>query len=254
MVSTPGLILTALTFLVAPGWAAACSCAQPERRYAVFPESGARVPSNVRLRLFESGADRNDERAPYKKKPPSFVLRIAGTEKVVTTLAVTTFRPGNIGSLELAAAAPLRGGVYDLAEVGGDVLASYVVAAEPDRDPPAWSGLEGPLSVERFCFDSCGGPGPWVVAHLRDRSRESVVYGVWVGSERDAIDFKSAPSFVLASDVTLSFGSYDGCFGPVYLLPRAGRVRIGIAPVDAAGNRGTGVEGVIDVEASPCAR
>jgi hypothetical protein len=228
-----------------PSPAEACSCMR-QRVWTVIEKT---APTNTHLLLwFADGA---------YEKPPTFTLREAGSTRVV---AVERYNV-KAGAFTIAALVPkqvLRAKTaYEVVDNGRDKVLEFTTTAGKDTKAPAWKGVQGGGYVKQpgqCCMCNTGTPFVNVEtgAFSDDHGTDAVVFAVWTAGAGGKIDYRQPPTtFVRPWQTELALGHPSTCSASNFDLPVGKRIRIGLRPVDLAGNIGTASELEVDLSKKP---
>jgi len=237
--------------------AEACSCVSPGFQL-ITPAAGQAAPINTRVRV------------TYVQSwnlPVRVVL--VGDDGVLVPARATTAQSGELRVVELVPEGVLRPEtVYEVRAIEAGlrdvetVVGSFVTGTGTDLQAPEWRGVRRGVLVKkrrprRSKRDAarradpaspCARTEPYAVlvadpAADSDTPGPALLYAVWMPSAGRGLDTSRAPSAYLpAHDGKIMLGSSSSC-DPLHLvLPRRGRVKLGVAAVDPAGNQSAPVE------------
>lgn len=236
--------------------ASACSCVEPEPQL-LSPGSVGLSPLNARVRVALPGPGTG-------AGPHQIVLRARGGSAVAVkrTESVLSSRV----YVELVPASPLAPDTrYEVALVVKDrrpgtlVFGTFETGAETDTAPPTGGTLGKPevYKTSPWSGTSCSIGTPWVSIPVTARGSDPrhvgvrPLYAVWAADASGRLDTGGpATTFLHPSEGALTLGKTSYCDPDDFPLPRRGRLTIGVALIDDAGNRGVVQRMVIDVSAA----
>lgn len=243
--------------LVAQGEpASACSCVEPEPEM-LSPASAGLAPRNARVRVALPGPGTG-------AGAHQIVLRVRGgaavpvkrRESVVSSRAYIELQP------ESPLAPDTR---YEVAVVVKDrrpstlVFGTFETGTETDTTAPTGGTLGKPevYKTSPWSGTSCSIGTPWVSIPVTARGSDPghvgvrPLYAVWAADASGRLDTAGpATTFLQPSEGALTLGKTSYCDPDDFPLPRRGRLTIGVALIDDAGNRGAVQRMVIDVSAA----
>jgi len=195
--------------------------------------------------------------AEVYKKPPTFTLRKAGDTQPIA-IDRRDVQAGLFTVAELVPKQPLRAKTaYEVVDDAGAKVLELTTTADPDTKAPAWSGVQKARYVRHLgacCMCHTGLPHVRVQtgAYSDDHGTDEVVFAVWIAGPGGKIDYKQPPAtYVLPSKNELVLGNPSTCGRDNFGLPDGKKLRIGVRPVDLAGNVGTASEIEIDLSKQP---
>jgi hypothetical protein len=221
------------------------------------------VPTNARIPA-RTGTRRKDE----PEAPP--LLRRKGGEPVPCDTA--TIEVDGAELVELRPRQPLAPDTdYEIVVrwFRDEKKHSFRTGAGADDKPPEWDGIlaaeyQPASSCDVSCFHRRDALIEIKVARARDERMggEDVIYDIWIGKGGAAIDYGKPPDFLRSADgveesmrglgrqehdyLTIGGAHHGGAPGA---LPRGARkLRLGLRPRDAAGNRGPTAETVVAIK------
>lgn len=238
------LVCAALLAGLRPTPADACSCMSPTVRAAI--EKTAPINTHVMLWI-PSREDRTT---------PAFTLRPAGSTSALA-LERHDVKAGELTIARLVPKQVLRPKTaYEVVDDQGDKVLEFTTTGDKDTKAPGWTGLKEADHVKqpgRCCMCNTGAP------HIRvrtgelsdDQDRDAVAFAVWTAAAGKAIDYKLPPTtYVQTWQGRFWLGRPSMCVPNNFDLP-TGKVRIGVRPVDLAGNLGTASERELDLSKQP---
>ncbi len=257
---TGAAALVALAIVLSPAGirhAGACSCIF--RRAAILtPDRADGVPVNTRVRL-ELSPRRGGGR-------PRIVLRPHGGAEV--SAAQRAFSSGALTVVELVPSIPLAADTqYEVALIDADahpstlVVGTFRTGTAADTTAPAFDRA-GSATVYKNAMSGggdCTVPGPWIeidglAASDPSRASAQLLWAVWRADARGTIDTTAPPETILGAERgTLFLGNHSMCDPHDFALP-SGRVTVGVAPLDEAGNAGAVRKFTVDVAAARVAQ
>lgn len=224
-----------------PAPAHACSCGRPS--VAVSPGAREAAPTNARVRVTYEASIAVDAQ--------SVSVRPAGGAALEVDRIVLSSADARV--VELVPRQPLaaktRHEVVAAAPGGGKpgVIGEFTTGDAADTTPPEWSGVTKAVFVKAkavCCNCSTGDP----YALLTVGEVPDAIFGVWLPDANQQLDYSKPPLiYVSAWDDKLSLGHQSMCSAANFVFPAKTKQRLGIAPVDAAGNQGTPSEVVLDL-------
>jgi hypothetical protein len=246
----PALLVLALV----PRPADACSCQRPQ--IEVWPVATVAAPTNTHVWLAYP---------PAAGAPPAAAdlgLRVRGASPPVP-VAIDVRESGAASRrvYELIPRAPLTARTrYEVTAARADgkpaeVIGEITVGEKADETPPAWEGIERArlFHPPAHCCD-CSTGDAYVVLDLRPptddaTSAERLVWAVWLGDGKGKIDFAQPPvTTVAAWGSTIVLGHKSSCAPANLVFPPKGRARVGLRPLDLAGNAGKPSEIEVEIE------
>ncbi|HWO24197.1 MAG TPA: hypothetical protein VNO30_35885 [Kofleriaceae bacterium] len=226
-----------------PAPADACSCMRRSVRAAIDKTA----PTNTRVMLwFSDGASRT-----------AFTLREAGgTRAIAVERKDVTAASYKIA--ELVPKQPLRGKTaYEVVDGAGDKVLEFTTTAGGDTKAPEWKGIQEASYVKQpgaCCV--CNTGTPYVIvdtgAVSDDHGHEGIVFAVWSAAAGGKIDYTKPPTtYVRPWETEIALGHPSICGRNNFDLPDGKKLRIGVRPVDLAGNIGVASEIEIDLSRKP---
>lgn len=234
-----------------PEPAAACSCMMP--RIQISPE-GAGAPTNATVVAWiprggygARGAVTLTLREKLSGAPVAVDYRTAGS--------------ADVGVVEMIPRAPLKPGTaYAVIEAraggGVDEVGGFVTGDARATRAPAWNGVvNGGYFQDKPVCCMCMTDDPYILLELSadphgpaDRKLDAVArYAVWVADASGKLDYKRRPvTYLPGGSARLWLGHPSTCAPDDFKIPRRKALRLGIRPVDLAGNLGTASEIVLD--------
>ncbi len=239
------LLCTGLLAGIRPTPADACSCVG-QRVWTAIEKT---APTNTHVMLwFDDGA---------YKTAPAFTLREAGGTRAVA-VARRDLKAGSSTVAELVPTRPLRAKTrYEVVDAAGEKVLEFTTTAGDDTKAPAWKGMQNALYVQqpgRCCMCHTGTPHVRVDtgAFSDDHGKDEVVFAVWTTGAGGKIDYKKPPAtYVRPWSAEFVLGHSSICGANNFDLPVGKAFRIGVRPVDLAGNIGTASELEIDLSRKP---
>jgi hypothetical protein len=230
---------------IRPAPADACSCI-PQRVWTVIQKT---APTNTHVMLwFADGV---------YKKAPAFTLREAGRTRPIA-IDRHDIKAGSYTVAELVPKQSLRAATaYEVVDAAGDKVLAFTTTTGKDTEVPAWKGLQEASYVQQpgaCCMCNTGKP------HLRvdtgafsdDHGTDAVVFAVWTAGAGGKIDYKQPPAtYVRPWKTEFALGHTSTSDSNNIDLPDGKTFRIGVRPVDLAGNVGTASESEIDLSRKP---
>ena len=271
------LCLAVLALVAAAGErpARACSCRMPTILVLPGPQDPAPTNTHVWIEvpwaalapdtrldaLTFTVRERRDKPAPAPKRgrrkpppPPPAPVEVERRDLVGPA----------VGFVELAPKAPLAARKrfeVVMARAGGKeaVVGELVTGADADAAAPTWGGVAKATYVHApaVCCN-CTTGNPYAVLALASAPAgsppEPVVYAVWTAPEGGAkIDYQQPPAaWAQDSGGSLLVGDASTCTPANLAFPAAaavkgGKLRLGVRPIDRAGNPGDPSEVVVDL-------
>jgi hypothetical protein len=239
------LICVGLLAGIRPASADACSCGR-KRVWTAIREA---APTNTRVLLWFSGG-------AYQTKPV-FTLREAGSTQpiVVDRHDVKT---GSSIVAELVPKQALRAKTaYEVVDGDGGKVLEFTTTAGQDTKAPEWKGLqEASYGKQPGMSDMCNTGDPHVRADISalsdDHGKDAVVFAVWTADTGAKIDYTRPPAtYVRPWRTAFTLGYPSFCRSNNFDLPVGNTLRIGVRPVDLAGNVGVASEIEIDLSKPP---
>lgn len=234
----------------------ACSCVEPEPEM-ISPSNVGLAPINARVRVALPGPGTGAGQH-------QIVLRVRGGK------AVPVQRRESVVSsrvyVELVPEAPLAPDTrYEVAVVVKDrrpgtlVFGTFETGTETDTAPPTGGKLGKPevYKTSPWSGTSCSIGSPWVSIPVTAKGSDPghagarSLYAVWVADAGGRIDTRApATTFLAPVEGALTLGKTSYCDPDDFPLPPRGRLTIGVALIDEAGNHGAVQRMVIDVSAA----
>jgi hypothetical protein len=239
------LVCAGLLAGVRPTPADACSC----RYQPVWTAIEQTAPINTQVMLWFLHE--------HYETPPSFTLREAGGTGAI---AVDRYDLKASASTiaKLVPKQPLRAQTaYEVVNDAGDKVLEFTTTAGTDTTAPTWKGLQVGRYVKQpgaCCICNTGFPHVRVDvgAFSDDHSKNAVVFAVWTAGAGGKIDYSQPPTtYVQPRQTELVLGPQSTCRGSNLDLPVRKKLRIGVRPVDLAGNVGTASEIELDLSKKP---
>lgn len=245
------LAIAALAAVIAPAApAAACSCAMPSIR--ISPRgAGAPINATVMAWLPHGGYGAFDKvtlslREKRSGAPVAVAYRSAGSADVgvVELVPRHALRPNT--SYEVIAA-------HDAAL---DVVGTFTTGGARATTAPAWKGVVKAgyfRAVPRCCL--CMTRDPYLELRLTADDHQPLArslaaiprYAIWVADRNGKLDYSRPPVTYLAGGTAwLSLGHPSTCSPDNFTIPHRKALKLGIRPVDLAGNLGAPSELVLD--------
>jgi hypothetical protein len=228
-----------------PAPADACSCGRKPVRAAIDKTA----PTNTRVLLWFSDS--------AYKAAAAFTLRAAGSTR---SIAVER-RDVTAGSLTVAELVPKQAlrakTAYEVVDKAGDKVLEFTTTAGKDTKAPEWKGIQEASYVKQpgaCCVCNTGDP------HVRvetgelsdDHDKDMVVFAVWTAGADGKLDYTKPPTtYVRPWETELVLGNPVTCVRNNFDLPAGKTFRIGVRPVDLAGNIGVASEIEIDLARAP---
>lgn len=230
---------------VRPAPAEACSCDDQRVRAAI--EKTAPTNTHV-MPWFADGV---------YKMAPAFTLREAsGTQAIAFDRH--DVKAGSFTVAELVPKQALRAKTaYEIVDRGGAYVLEFTTTAGNDTKAPEWKGTRAASYVRQpaaCCMCHTGNPYVRVDtgAFSDDHGKDTVVFAVWIADAGGKIDYKQPPAtYVQPWKAELALGHPSICGSNNFDLPAGKTLRIGVRPVDLAGNVGTASELKIDLSRKP---
>jgi hypothetical protein len=243
------VIACALVAALAPAPADACSCG----RQSVWSVIEKTAPPNTHVMLWF--ADR------VYKTAPTFTLREADKKAEVAT----DRRDVKSGAFTIADLAPRRAlkakTGYEVVDQDGQVVLEFTTTAKADTKAPAWTGMTADYVKQPGACCMCNTGYPYIQVKATgatdDGGAERIVYAVWTADTQDgakipAFDYSKPPQlyvrawrgeFDLGHSSTCSRNNFDIATGKV--------IKLGVRPIDLAGNAGPAREVLVDLSQKP---
>jgi hypothetical protein len=228
-----------------PSPAEACSC----DRLSVGTVIEKTAPTNTHVLLWSP----ND----VHKKAPVFTLREAGGTRAIA-IDRHDVKASAFTIIALVPKQALRAkATYEVFDNTGYRVLELTTTAGKDTKAPTWKGIQRASYVKQpgqCCV--CNTGTPYVTVDVGavsdDHGASTVVFGVWTAGADGKIDYKRPPTtFVQPWQTELSLGHPSTCSVNNFDLPIGKRLRIGLRPVDLAGNVGTASEIELDLSKKP---
>jgi hypothetical protein len=239
------LLCVGLLAGIRPAPADACSCIPQRVRTAIAKTA----PTNTRVMLwFTDGV---------YKTAPTFTLRAAGSTR---SIAVDRHdvKAGSSTVAELVPKQSLRAKTaYEVVDGAGAKVLEFTTTADKDTKAPEWNGLQEASYVQQpgaCCVCNTGNPHVRVDtgAFSDDQGKDAVVFAVWTAAAGGKIDYKQPPAtYVRPWGTELALGHPSTCGRNNFDLPAGQAFRIGVRPVDLAGNVGVASEVELDLAKQP---
>lgn len=229
--------------------AAACSCISPGFEL-ITPAPGQLAPLNTRIRVTY---------VQSWNRAVTVVLRSEDGRQIPAS--ASTASSGQVRVVELVPEANLEPEArYEVRtiETGPPqvetVVGVFATGTGEDVAAPQWRGVRRAVLVGnrasraaqrpgRRAESSCARPAPYAVltappASDRDTPASSLLYAVWLPGAEGGPDTSRPPSaFVAAENGRIALGSSNSCDPRQFSFARRGRLRVGVAAVDPAGNQ-----------------
>lgn len=216
-------------------------------RRRVWTAVGKTAPTNTRVLLwFADSASRT-----------AFTLREAGGARAIA-VERKDVKSGSSTVAELVPKQPLRGKTaYEVVDGAGDKVLEFTTTAEQDTKAPEWKGIEEASYVQQpgaCCVCNTGNPHVRVEtgAVSDDQGQDAIVFAVWSAAAGGKIDYTKPPTtYVRPWETEIVLGEPSICRRNNFDLPAGAKFRIGVRPVDLAGNIGVASEIEIDLSRKP---
>lgn len=230
---------------IRPAPADACSCIAPRVRAMIQKTA----PTNTHVMLwFTKG---------LYAKAPAFTLREAGRKRSIA-IDRHDIKAGSYTFAKLVPKQPLRATTaYEVVDAAGDKILEFTTTTGEDTEVPVWDGMQEASYVQQpgaCCMCNTGKPYLSVDtgAFSDDHGTNAVVFAVWTADASGKIDYKQPPTtYVPPWKTEFTLGHPSTCGGSNFDLPVGKTFRIGVRPVDLAGNVGTVSEIEIDLSRKP---
>jgi hypothetical protein len=239
-----------LAVAISPAPADACSCAG-QRVWAAIEST---APTNTHVMLwFVDG---------LYKATPTFTLREAG-EKQVVAVDRRDVKSGGFNVTELIPKQPLRArAAYEVVDGKDSKVLEFTTTVTADTNAPTWNGILTAEYVKQpgACC-TCNTGVPYVRVKTAgiadDAGARHVVYAVWATStsvrgNATKIDYTKPPmTYVPPYGGEFSLGSQSTCGASNFDLATGAVIKLGLRPIDFAGNLGEPREVFVDLWSPP---
>jgi hypothetical protein len=197
----------------------------------------------------------------HYKTTPTFTLREAGDKQVVA-VGRRDVKSGAFIVTELIPDQPLRARTaYEVVDGKDSKVLEFTTTEAADTNAPTWNGIHRAEYVKQpgaCCMCNTGRPHVRVkTGGLADDGAHRVVYAVWATStsargNATKIDYTKPPmTYVVPYGDEFSLGSWSTCGASNFDLETGAVIKIGLRPIDLAGNAGEPREAFVDLWSPP---